>query len=410
MKKLRYKIIVSVVCVLCVAKCFAQNTFKYKANLAEVKQSGFYKVSLPPSVIAKCQLNLEDVRILDNKGNQTAYIKQPATQFSESSFIEFPIINKAKEKDKQTHITIENKTDNAINHLLLFTSNMDAKRVVNISGSNDLGSWYIIKESIWLDNYFNNNGEELVQTISLPTVNYKYFQITIIGENLLPFNTTKAGVYKENFTKEKYVSIPTPTIIQKDSSNKKSYIQVSFNDTYTIDKLILEIDGVKFFKRNISIYTGDNFSTKTPFSTFINLTRSEVFFSRVKVSQLLIVINNDDNIPLKIKSINGFQSNQYLLTYLEANQKYDLIFGDSLVKAPIYDLNFFKDSIGNMPKELEIGSVENISNNKKPLTGQPKIFNQIFLWSIIGIVSLGLLLFTFKIITELNKHKSDVNI
>ena len=79
---------------------------------------------------------------------------------------------------------------------------MDAKRVVNISGSNDLKEWYIIKEGVWLDSYFSRKEEELVQTISLPTVLYKYFQVTVIGQDILPFNVVKAGIYNQNNTQE----------------------------------------------------------------------------------------------------------------------------------------------------------------------------------------------------------------
>jgi hypothetical protein len=211
--------------------CFSQNDFAYKANLDEVKSDGFYKIVLPPAIVAKCKYYLEDIRILDGKTNQVSYIiKQDALQFMESKFIEFPIVSKTKEQDKQTHITIENTGNRPINDLMLITSNMDAKRVVNISGSNDLKNWFVIKEGVWLDSYFNKRAEELVQSIALPTVNYKYFQVIIIGKDILPFNVVKAGIYKENYTQGKYIPIASPTIAQKDSSDKRSYVQLSFDE------------------------------------------------------------------------------------------------------------------------------------------------------------------------------------
>ena len=81
--------------------CFAQEHFAYKARLGEVKQSAFYKILLPPKVIGRCQNDVADLRILDEQNHQVAYmVKQDAAQFSESSFVEFPIIKKEKEKDK----------------------------------------------------------------------------------------------------------------------------------------------------------------------------------------------------------------------------------------------------------------------------------------------------------------------
>ena len=383
--------------------CFAQEHFAYKARLGEAKQSAFYKILLPPQVIGRCQNDVADLRILDEQNNQVAYLlKQDAAQFSDNSFIEFPIIKKEKEKDKQTHITIENKTGKPISDLLLVTANMDARRGVNISGSNNLKEWYIIKEGVWLDNFFSTKEEELVQTISLPTVLYKYFQITVIGQDILPFNVVKAGIYTQNYTQGKYISIPQPNISQKDSIDKRSYIRLKFDQAYRIDKLILEVDGPKFYKRGLNVYDGNFINTKTPFAVYISPGISEMFLGSAKSRELLMVINNDDNIPLKIKSVKAFQLNQYLLAYLEKNKPYHLAFGDSTAQAPIYDLKFFKDSIGTNPQAISVETVQ--ESQQKPVAVQPKNNSgKIWLWSIIAAVSVLLLLFVFRMIKEINR-------
>lgn len=383
--------------------CFAQEHFAYKARLGDANQSAFYKILLPPQVIGRCQNDVADLRILDEQNHQIAYIvKQDAAQFSESSFVEFPIIKKEKEKDKQTHITIENKTGKPISDLLLVTANIDARRGVNISGSNNLKEWYIIKEGVWLDNFFSTKEEELVQTISLPTVLYKYFQITVIGQDILPFNVVKAGIYTQNYTQGKYISIPQPNISQKDSIDKRSYIRLKFDQAYRIDKLILEVDGPKFYKRGLNVYDGNFINTKTPFAVYISPGISEMFLGSAKSRELLMVINNDDNIPLKIKSVKAFQLNQYLLAYLEKNKPYHLAFGDSTAQAPIYDLKFFKDSIGTNPQAISVETVQ--ESQQKPVAVQPKNNSgKIWLWSIIAAVSVLLLLFVFRMIKEINR-------
>ena len=40
---------------LAAAKTLARNGLMYRAELAEVKESGFYKITLLPQVIARCQ-------------------------------------------------------------------------------------------------------------------------------------------------------------------------------------------------------------------------------------------------------------------------------------------------------------------------------------------------------------------
>ena len=383
--------------------CFAQEHFAYKARLGEAKQSAFYKILLPPQVIGRCQNDVADLRILDEQNNQVAYLlKQDAAQFSDNSFIEFPIIKKEKEKDKQTHITIENKTGKPISDLLLVTANIDARRGVNISGSNNLKEWYIIKEGVWLDNFFSTKEEELVQTISLPTVLYKYFQVTVIGHDILPFNVVKAGIYNKNYTQGKYISIPPPTISQKDSSDKRSYITLKFNEAYRINKLLVEVDGPKFYRRWVTVEDIDFMNPKTPLAVYLSPGFSEFFLGNAKSEKLLLIINNDDNIPLKIKSVSAFQLSQYMLAYLEKDKHYHLAFGDSAAQVPVYDLKFFKDSIGTNPLTISVDIIQ--ETQQKPVAVQPKNNSgKIWLWSIIAAVSVLLLLFVFRMIKEINR-------
>ena len=46
---------------LAAAKTLAQNGLMYRAALAEVRKSGFYKITLSPQVLARCQCSLADL-------------------------------------------------------------------------------------------------------------------------------------------------------------------------------------------------------------------------------------------------------------------------------------------------------------------------------------------------------------
>ena len=204
--------------------------------------------------MAKCKPGLEDIRIFDENGKQVSYIlKNDLPVFKKENLTEFPIIKKSKEKDKQTHVILQNITNKPVSNLLLFIKNTDANRAFSVSGSDDSLHWFIIKEKIYLDNSFNNDDENIIQTLSFPPGNYKYFQLTILGENLLPFNIVKAGIYNEDVVYGKYARIPGPSVFQKDSSNKKSYILLNFDNKYQINKLDIDVEGAKYFRRKLSI-------------------------------------------------------------------------------------------------------------------------------------------------------------
>lgn len=55
------------------AKTPPQNGLMYRAALAEVRESVFYKVTLSPHALARCQCSLADLRII-NTGKQVPYI------------------------------------------------------------------------------------------------------------------------------------------------------------------------------------------------------------------------------------------------------------------------------------------------------------------------------------------------
>ncbi len=233
----------------------AQNDFAYRAAIDTIRETKFYKINLSPEIVAKCKPGFGDMRILDEDGNQVSYIlKNDLPVFKTEKFIEFPIIKTERESDKQTHVTLQNSGNKAIDNLLLFVKNAEANRMFNISGSDDSVHWFVIKENIYLDNSFKADGETIIQSLSFPSSSYKYFQLTILGKDVLPFNVVKAGVYSEDLKYGRYVQIPQPGISQKDSSDKVTYIHIHFNDEYLVNKIIFNVEGTKYFKRKFSLF------------------------------------------------------------------------------------------------------------------------------------------------------------
>ncbi len=404
MKKISlYKLFIFIISFLFAISVQSQNNFNYKAAIAEIAETKFYKISLPPQVVANCRPGLEDIRIYDGYGKQVAYIlKNDLPVFQSQNFTAFPILKTVKEKDKQTHITLQNNTNEPVNNLLLFVKNTDAQRAFSVSGSDDSSHWYVIKENIYLDNSFSNDGETIVQTLSFPKSNYKYFQLTILGENLLPFNIIKAGVYKEDLNYGNFLKINDPDISQKDSSDKMSYIKIHFDNKYLLNKIIFQVKGEKYFKRKFSLLDRDeeNFITEGYLASDL----ANTVIVNIKTDKLLLEINNEDNAPLEVTEVQAFQLNNYLLTYLQAGQKYFLNFGDSMMQAPKYDLEFFSDSIGKNPSEISVSNIEKTKVIKSEIKTASKN-NTLFLWIIIIVILVALTYFSFKMTREINKKE-----
>ncbi len=402
-KRSRFKFCLFVFSFLIVLKAQSQNHFAYKAAIDTIKETKFYKINLSPEVVAKCKAGLDDIRIFDEDGKQVSYIlKNDLPVFKTENFVEFPILKTKKESDKQTHVTLQSSINKAIENLLLFVKNTDAHRSFNISGSDDSIHWFVIKENIYLDNSFKADGETIIQSLSFPASNYKYFQLTILGEDVLPFNIIKAGVYKEDLIYGRYIKIPGPDISQKDSSNKVSYVRIHFDDTYLVNKIIFDIDGVKYYKRKFSLFE-QNKQNSFLLEGYLSSELSNEFIINSKANKLLLTINNEDNNPIKIKAVQAFQLNTYLLTYLQADKNYFLNFGDSSIQAPKYDLAFFADSANKNPSEISLKSFE---KNKASITSTTSSKNnKLLLWIIIGVILVVLCFFTFKMMGEVNRRK-----
>jgi hypothetical protein len=406
MKRNRFHKIIAVIIGACLCmQVRAQQAFQYKAGMDTVPQDGFYQVNLVPSIIASMQPAMADIRILDNTGKQVPYIlKSDLPAFRENKFTGLPIISNKMEADKQVHVVIENTGKRLLNELVLVIKNTDANRMATLSGSDDNKNWYIIKENIYLNNFFSATAGTFIQALVFPNSNYAFFKITINGKNILPVNVVKAGIYEETFINGKYLPLPNPVLLQKDSGNQYSYIFIQFNSNYFIDRFELQVKGSRFYKRNMVVYGGSAAQPVELASYTLTTDAPAIYGIAAKTNHLLLKIRNDDNPPLQITNIAAFQLNRYLLTYLNKGTSYHLVWGDSGAPAPSYDLEAFKDSIGNNATVIGYGSIQ---KNNIPLQQQPIASNNKWLiWLAIAIVIIVLLALTYKLTKEVNKRNT----
>ena len=383
----------------------SQSAYKYAAKLDEVKTPGFYQIELLPVIVSKLQPGFQDLRILDEKGNQVPYMLQSPWRDAEmklSKAIDLPIVSKQVKAGEQTHVIAQNKFDSSINNLVIRLKNADATRTISISGSDNLNEWYIIKENLVLDRWYADTADTYTRELTFPKSNYRYFKITIQGKQILPLNIVRVSSYIDNVSEDPvYQAVPSPVISQKDSADGYSYITLRFADFYLLNKLSLQVEGSKFFKRNLSIsYDRDTEHGNTTFSLSSNEPMD--YPLSYKTNALFLKIKNDDNPALRLTQAKAYQLQSYLVTWLEKGSSYKLIFGDSSATAARYDLAFFKDSISTKPAALSYSLPEKnilIESGSDREEGK-----KIWMWVIIAFVLLSVLLLTFRMTREISKN------
>ncbi|QTE43514.1 MULTISPECIES: hypothetical protein [Mucilaginibacter] len=385
----------------------AQKKFKYKAALHKIDSTGFYRIGLQPGLVAKAKPDLSDIRIADAKGNFVPYIQAGSLpQKSQKSFVVFPEISNTPKTDTSTVFIIENKTGLVLDRLWIRLQNTAVKRKVNLLGSDDLKQWFAIQEEITLQEAVQNSEGTYLQSLSFPASNYRYLKIQVNDKNKNPVKFLEAGIYTEYASTAQSYTLVAPLNIIRADSNKTTFIDIKLNDNYQINKLHLNIRAPRYYKRSVTVYQFVNNGRELLSEAELSSDKTTDLLIAAKANHLLIEISNGDNQPLSIGEIKAFQSDEYLISYLEAKQSYQFLVGDPSAQVPEYDLKFFADSVGwNAPVIKHEAVVKNtgyavaVKPAGKDYTG--------LIWVAI-IVSLGLLLLlTLKMTREVKKKEEE---
>ena len=376
----------------------------YKAPLSKPGKDGFYNIVLQPELVAKCNRDLSDIRIVDENGKFIPYIiKTEQPVFNKEDFIEFPIVSNKKIKDSISEIIVEKKSPGVVSSLLLLVKNAEAIRMATLSGSNNGKDWYIIKENIMLEQENSDITDEHIQRLSFPLSQYTFFKINIHDRHLLPLNILKAGISVSKINQGKYLNVPSPALSEKDSG-RHSYITIQFNDAYSVNKLQINTKSPALYKRHfqLNIDTGGFKSFIT--NGILEPGNNAVILNDCKASRLLLNVNNEDDEPLSISSVNAFQLQLYIVAQFKQGSSYYIECGDKNALSPQYDLRYFEDSIAiTSHEEITAGMLQAIP--AAAINSTAKGISGIWIWIAIGIVLILLLLLSMKLIKEVPQNR-----
>ncbi len=380
----------------------AQHTFKYKADIETPKLSGFYKISLQPNLLAQCKADLADLRIIDQQESFVPYVKLESLPSIKENFINFPILQNTQDKDSITTLVVENAKPLLIRSLWLRLKNTAVSRSADLQGSDDNLNWFAIKEDIFLQQSVDHATNNYFQSLTFPASNYRYFKLIIHNKKKGPVQILQAGIYSNTRSAQTFIPLPV-RVLQKDSSDRITYINLTFSRKYQVNKISFRVNRPKHFQRNVQVYSlsgkGKTLLTEASLSSG---SQQQLVFSS-KSPQLQIQIINGDNQPLQIDNLQAWQLNQFLIAYLESGKTYQLLFGDKQATEPDYDLKFFTDSALNYVSEIKHTALESNSLFKAPEIKKERDYT-VVLWVII-LAALALLIFlSWKMMAEMKRR------
>lgn len=374
--------------------------FKYEASVQKPDSNGFYAINITPELSSHVKTDFSDIRIMDDHNKQVPFlIRNTSGQQAEPSSTAMPIIQNKITDSGRSEIIIQNTTGTLLSEMTLQIKNADVQRYATLQGSNDEKQWFTILENINFKKAYSGKEDFYLQELNFPANKYAYLKLIIKNGKEAPLQVLSATRHiteKAAPATNTYIATPQLSFIQKDSSDKNTYLTVTNENFYHIEKVVLAIDAPKYFKRKITI---SNINTSEDFELSSNTNNSFVVpaFNTKKFS---IKIENEDNPPLVIKSLLTYQSAKQLIAYLDAKKSYSLFMGDPVLQSPSYELQSFKDSIPAQIKSLAIGEIKSIQQPRAEIKNS-FFSNKGVLWITLGITLVILLFFTLKLTKQM---------
>lgn len=394
-----------ILCISLTTNLFSQG-YQWQSEVQKNDTSGFYKIDLQPEIVAKLNTRFSDIRIKDKKGKDVPYfIEKEPFSVTKRVFKEYKVIEKIRWRNGATVLVVENKTKDTINNIQLQIKNFDVRKHLELAGSDDYNNWYTIKENYLFRSADGKHTTSEVKSLNFPYTDYRYYRIIIYDWYSLPINVMKIGYFDTYQEQGKFKKLEVPILSRIDSAEtKQTYIKVDFKETPYFDKLTIKVDKPVYYYRNAKICIkqtdkkGRVYYVVEDYITLNSNSDLTFYFSDFQQKEFHIVIDNEDNPPLENVKVEAFQLNRYLIAHLESEKKYKLVFeNDNIYERPNYDINHFKNRIGDDIQLLSTGNITTIKYKVK----KKIITSTLWMWGAIGIVALLLGYMSYKMIIEM---------
>jgi hypothetical protein len=395
------------------ASCMAQK-FNAEASLPKVEKDGFYRIQLDPSLSFFLNSELSNLRILDSKDDEVPYLletQQP--KIIQAVFKEYEIAERSTVK-KFSRIVLMNESQSTISNISLIVKNAEVTKRCSLTGSDDGSQWFALKQDFTLSNINNAGSTSELKIVDFPLSNYKYYAIEINDKRSAPLNILRAGYYDYEHVNSEYLPVPLSKLHQVENSKEQtSIVTLVFDTARFVDKLEWFIISDPFYLRNARLYEVKERKNKKGENERYHEYLANVEFKTggpnnlqlpgIKVTELLLQIENNDNPPLKFDTVNAFQLNRFATAWLKKDQAYSLKFGEENLRAPEYDIKYFRDR-ADSTAVIRAGEINLLKDS--PEVVKPGFFeDRKIIWGAIVFIIVFLSFMTIRMVRETGAAK-----
>jgi hypothetical protein len=406
---LKLKISLFLMCMVPALGIKAQTSnYKYQRNITGITGT-WHTLQLPDELLKNIQPDFGDIRIFGIRGKDTLEVpylfKQRADRVSNTA-VDFKQLNQSANENGY-YFTFQSPASSIINQISLDFKQLNFDWKTDLEGSSDNKEWFKILNDYRILSIKNSDTDYQFTTLNFPDAKFQYYRV-LIKSAVQPV-LVSAKISKTDTVKGVYKNVSHRALqISKDAVKKASIIEVPLNGLVPVSYLRINAKSAFDFYRAVKIeYATDSFRTDKGIQynysdlyegTITSLEKPEFSFSNTIASRLRITIQNNDNKPLEISSLE-IKGNIYELIVRFDDQKYTyaLYYGNADAGPPSYDIEKFEQKI---PSDLSTVVVAEQQNNPAYTvkTETPLFENKAWLWGLMVLIIVLLGWFSFKML------------
>jgi len=391
--------------------CFGQmEEYNYKMELDGITDA-WHKIELPNSIFEDVNNSLNDIRIFginaSNDTIETPYLIKRKTQKTAKQTVTFKKLNESYSQGDY-YVTFEVPTDAAVNFMELYFKQQNFDWRLQLEGSADNKEWFEMVDDYRILSFKNINSNYRFTKVSFPSSKYGYYRLKIKASEKPKLVNAKLDL--QEITPADYTRFSVKdTRFESNRTTKQTSIEVTLNTPVPVSFLAVDVQNsfdyyrpmtIKYLKDSVETEQGWHYNYQTLSKNTLSSMENEGFsFDSTILQKLKIVIENYDNEPLAINSVEVKGYVHELVARFSEPATYYLTYGKSNPTKPNYDISRFENSIPINLSALQLKTPISIEKEMAEKT-EPLFKNKLWLWIVMGLIILVLGWFSIKMIKQ----------
>jgi len=408
--KLTVKILACFLLLACSRSYGQPGHYSYKRALTGITEQ-WHKITLPNEIFGKALPNMNDIRIFGiTAGNDTVeapYLLRLTTEKITEGAIAFKTLN-ASYNNKGYYFTFENPAIASVNQIKLDFKQQNFDWRIKLEGSQNQDEWFTIVDDYRIVSIKNDLTDFTFTTLNFPGSKYRFFRL-FINSREKP-ELSGAGIVQNEITAGTYRDYPVSKLELKENKEmKQTEMDIVLPMPVPVSYVKLKVKGSFDYYRPVTIkYLADSFKTEQGWKyNYVTLTsgilnsieENEFKFISTNVQRLKIFIQNQNNAPLTMDSIQVKGYVHELVVRFTEKADYFMAYGNNNAVKPQYDIDRFTEKIPATLTAIALGSEGAIEKQKLPVT-EPLFKNKAWLWAIMVFIILLLGWFSVKMMKK----------